>query len=60
MTNQEFQFRCAVEDAGRFYFKEVDNNNINRMSVHFVVEDISYKDFMVKMSHTSASWADDL
>ena len=54
---EAIKFKLAVDDSERFYFKTVENNNLNRMSLHTQVRDMPYRDFMVKLGHTDTSWA---
>ncbi len=55
--NKNVKMLSAVWDVDYFTFKSVDRNNLNCASINFVVEDISFSDFMTKLKHQSDDWA---
>lgn len=47
--SESLRFKNAIDTAHQFRFKIIPRYNLNADSIHFVVEGISFRDFMDKI-----------
>ncbi len=45
-----------LSNIDMFDFSEVETNDLNRMSINHVVKDISFTDYIVKLTHQDNTW----
>ncbi len=45
-----------ISNIDLFNFTEVETDNLNRMSINHVVEDITFTDYIVKLKHQDNNW----